>query len=332
MSSSKQQTPVNPDPPNPADSSTLRPLNAVSADFDRSILGIPAEDDEFTRGLIFSFDPSTGLPSVSSTSQESEDPLAGSPYEPSRSSNNTSSLNILTPIFTPQSVSDASSGLHPRSAPSQSVGSSDGGSSVHEADELQSLSVPLKVTAGTSEAACSPKPIQTLTYLPMAGVQPSSTVSPVVHPSSSEHFSIPEDVNDPRMVIDIGPNDIKFLAEIIRRESPSRPGYPAQALDLMDLTDDQISQTTTSPQPGLAKGSKHGETHESIWKHTRARKERVSQPKHHPKGRRASDKDATENVKLMRQIGVCLPCLVNHEHVSISYKYHCSRAALILEV
>ena len=316
MPFSKQQTPVNPDPPNPADFQTLRPLNAVSSDFDRSILGIPAEDDEFTRGLIFSFDPSTGLPSVSSTSQESEDPVEGSRYEPSRSSNNTSSLNVFTPIFTPQSVSDASSGLHPRSAPSQSGGSSDCGSSVHEADDIQSLSVSIKVTAGTSEAACSPKPIQTLTHLPMAGVQPPSTMSPVVHPSSAEHFVIPEDVSDPRMVIDIGPNDIRYLAQIIRREDPSRPGYLAQALDPMDLMDDQIS-----PQPESAEGSKQGEIHETIRKHTKAvskRKKRVTQPKHHPKGRRPSDKDANENVKLMRQIGVCLPCLVNHEHVSVS--------------
>ena len=335
MPFSKQQIPVNPDPPEPDDSSTLRPLNAVSSEFDRSIIGIPAEDDEFTRGLIFSFDPSTGLPSVSSTSQESEHEVEGSPYEPSRSSNNTSSLNILTPMFTPQSVSEASSGLHPRSAPSQSGGSSDGGSSVHDANDIQSLSVSLQVTAGTSEAACSPNLNPTLTNLPVACVQPPSTMSPVVHPSSSEYFDIVEDVNDPRMVIDIDPNDIEFLAEIIRRGGPSRPGYSAQALDLMDLTDAQISQTTTSPQPHLAEGSKQRETHESIGRRTRVvsnRNERVSQPNHHPRGRRASNKDETENVKLMRQIGVCLPCLVNHEHVSVSYKYHCSRAALILEV
>lgn len=324
MPFSKQQTPVNQDPPNPADSSALRPLNAVSSDFDRSILGIPAEHDEFTRGLIFSFDPSTGLPSVSSTSQESEDPVEGSPYEPSRSSNNTSSLNISTPIFTPQSVSEASSGLHPRSALSHSIGSSNGGSSVDEAEDIQSLSVSLQVTAGPSEAACSPNHNQTLTTLPVACVPPPSTMSPVVHQSSSEDFGIVEDGNDPRMVIDIGPNDIKFLAEIIRWEGPSRPGYPAQALDPMDLVDDQISPPSTSPESEPAEGSKQGKIHESIGKHATAasnRKERVSQPKHHPKGRRASNKDENEHTKLMRHIGVCLPCLVNHEHVSVPYMY-----------
>lgn len=304
--------PANPDLVNPADSSTLRQLYTVSSDFDRSILGIPAEDDEFTRGLIFSFDPSTGLPSVPSTSQESADLVEDPPYEPSRSSNNTGSLKI----FTPQSVSDAQGGLHPRSVSSRSVGSSDAGSSVHEADSSQDLPISAQISAGTNEIATSPNLIQTPTYLPMVGTHTPSTMPPADDLSYSEHCGPWEDINDPREVIDIGPNDIKYLAEILRREDPSRLGDPAQALDPMDLMDDETRQSTTSLQSELARGlnSNHGEIHKSIGTHTRAvsnGKERVSQLRHNTKSRRAIEK-----VKLMRQIGACLPCLVNHEQVS----------------
>lgn len=323
MPYSKQQTP---DPLDHADSSIPRPVDAVASDFNRSILGIPAEDDEFTRGLIFSFDPSTGLPSVPSTSQESEDPDEN--YEYSQPSNNTSSVRI----FTPQSVSDASSGLNPRSAPAQSVASSDGGSSVNEADNLQSLSVSLKVAARASEAASSTKLTQTPTYLPMTGVQSTLTKSLEVDSSSSDHSGNPEKMNDPRVIIDIGPNDIEYLANILRQEDPSRLGIPAQALDPMDLVDDSIGQSTTSPQPELAQSSEYAGLHESVGIHTGAGskgKGRISQPGHK---RRASSKDNKEHLKLMRQIGSCLPCLVNHESVSVSDKYPYSRAALTLEV
>ena len=318
MSYSKQQTLAS--PLDPADSSVSGPVDAAPSDFDRSILGIPAEDDEFSRGLIFSFDPSTGLPSVPSTSEESEDPDGNHTYELSHPSNNTSSVKI----FTPQSVSDASSGLHPRSASAQSVGSSDGGSSVNEADELQSLPISLKVAVGASEAASSTKVTQTPTYLPMIGVQSTSTKSLAVTSSSSDHSGKLESMNDPRVIINIGPNDIEYLEKILRQEDPSRLGIPAQALDPMDLVDDSIGPSTTSLQRELANGSKYGKIHTSAGSHTGAGskgKGRVSQASHKLKCRRPSDQYDKEHLKLMRQIGVCLPCLVNHEHVSISDKY-----------
>lgn len=304
MPYSGHQTPAKKDPPNPADLSFSRPAGPASSDFDRSILGIPAEDDAFSRALISSFDSSTRLPSVPSKSQESEDPSGHPAYGLSHPSNNTSSVRILTP----QSTSDASSSLHPRSAPAQSVGSSDGGYSVNGAEELQSLSISLKVATGASEAASSTELTQVQTYLPMTGGQLTSTNSLAVHPSVSEHSGNLDRMNDPRVIIDIGPNDIEYLTNIMRQEDPGRLGIPAQALDPMDLVDDSISQSTTLPR------------------------ERVSRPSHNLRARRPSSKDEREKMKLMRQIGVCLPCLVNHEHVSVSEKYPQSRAALTLEV
>lgn len=317
MPFSTQQTPAHPDLQNPASSSTFRSLDAVSSNFDRSILGIPAEEDEFTRGLIFPFDPSTGQHSVPSTSQESEDPDETPPYDPSQSSNNTSSHKI----FTPQSVSDASDGLHPRIPSSRSVASS-----VHEADGSHTWSMSARASAGTSNAASSAMVIQTPTHLPTAGSHTATTMSPTVDSPIPNPFGLFQDMIGLKAIIDIDGNDVKCLAEIMSLENQTQLGSPVRASDPMDL-DNQISQPIAPSQSEIAQGSKtkNRRVSQTTETHTRAvpkAKRRVSRSRPNPTGPRASTQDAIEKSKsrerkkLMRKIGVCLPCLVNHEQVS----------------
>ena len=324
MSFSNQQTPAHPDLQKHVSSSTFRSLDAVPLKFDRSILGIPAEDNDFTRGLRLPFVLSTGQRSVPSTSQEFEDPVETSPYEPSQSSNNNSSHKILTP----QSVSDASDGLHPRVSSSRSVASSDGASPVHEADGSHIWSISVQASADTSDAASSAIIIQTPTHLSTAGIYTATTMSPTVDSPYPISFGPLEDMDDPKAIIDIDGTDVKWLEEKMGLENPTQLGSPAQASDPMDL-DNQVSQPIAPSPSEIAQGSKekHRRVPQSTGAQTRAvakNKRRASRSKPNPTGPPASTQDATEKpksserVRMMRKIGVCLPCLVNHEQVSIA--------------
>lgn len=308
MSFANYQTTADPHLLNPADSSTPGLLHGGSSNFDRSILGIPAaEDDEYTRGLTFFFDPSTGQPSVASTSEESDNPGEASPYEASPSSNNTGSRRV----FTPKSVSDTSGGLHPLLLSSASVGSSDGGWSDGGADHPHPPSVSARASAGSSQVASMPMPTQTPTLLPTSGKYGASTMSPeAVDPRIAQPFSPLEDMSDPRGIINIDQNDVNFLVGILSPEDQSRQGDSAQALDPMDLMDNQSSQGI-APQTGKHTGA------------VTARTPGASRRWQNPWRRRATTKDvtekakSTENQKLMRLLGSCLPCLVNHEKVRL---------------
>ena len=312
MASSTQQTPALPNLSNSADSSSVGSLEGLSPNFDRACLGIPAEDDEFTRGLTFLFDPSTGQPSVHSTSQESDYPDELPQYEPSRSSENTSSHKVLTP----QSVSDASGGLHPRLVSSTSAASSDGGF-----DGLYPPSVSARASAGTSNAASSTKLNQTPSQLSMAGIYTTTTMPSAIDPPLLETFGPPEDITDPRSIIHVTPSDVRCLEEIMSLEKPDRLVGPEQASDPMDLDDNPISQSATSPHPEHAQRLRPNreELHQRTSPDTTAvvtRTPRVSRQARHPAGQRVPTKEAIEKTRLMRKMGVCLPCLVNHEQVS----------------
>ena len=312
MSFARNQTNANSHLLNPAESSTPRPLN------DRSILGIPAEDDEFTRGLTFFFDPSTGQPSVHSTSEDSDDPGVP-PYEASPPSNNASSCRV----FTPRSVSDASGGLHPRLVSSGSVELSEGGSSDSGGDRPHPPWV--SASAGSSQTASSPTSIRTPSHLPKVMDHMPTTMSPAVDPPTPEPPGPFGEMRDPRAIISVGPNDVRFLENIM---DPSRSENLAQALNPNDLVANQVGRSIAPPYPDTARGSRTecGKGNPRTRSRTRAvaiRANRVSQPGSNPRKRRPSAKDAMERAKeaeqkrLMRELGVCLPCLVNHEQVSI---------------
>ena len=304
-----------------ANPSSLTPLDPVSSNFDRSILGIPAENDEYTRGLTFFFDPSTGQPSVTSTSEESEDPGVTPPYDPSRSSNDTSSRKVNTP----QSPSDTPGSLHPQAVSSKSAGSSDGESSDPGAGRLRPRSMSAHTSAETSEAATSPKSTDIPKNMPTSGNL--TTMSPIVDLSTPGPFGPAEDMSNPRAMIELDQNDFDYLGKVMNQQDSSRQGDWTRLPAPMDLVDAQIDQSISPLQSDLARGS--GPCYEEIPQRTgpytttvAVRTPKSSRPRLNPMGPQVSTRDATEKAKsiemakLMRGIGVWLPCLVNHEPVS----------------
>ena len=245
MPSSNSHTPGHDDLLMFDDPGALRPVDQAPATLDRTILGIPDENDEYTRGLIFSFDPSTGQPS---TSEESEDPIHASTHEPSISSNNTGS----TIVYTPQSGSDVPAGSHSHVVSPKSVRSSDSGSSQGKADRPSPPSISGCATFGTSTASASP----------------GFAMEGVIWPAAE---ALPSQAGD----MNLDQDDINFLQ------------------GEMQKTEQVVIQRKGTR---LTRRPKSGGT------------------RHDPIGSKASIN--REKKKLMRQIGVCLPCMVNHEQVS----------------
>lgn len=314
MSFSHQHTIVHNDRLSPPNRSTFSPLDQVPSSIDRSILGIPAEDDEFTRGLTFFIDPSTGQPSVCSTSEESKDTIMTPSYEPSPSSNNTSSGNVNTP----QSASDASGGLQPWVASPRSVGSSGGESFDSGANQPHPRSVSVRSSFDAIEAEPSPRSFRK-PGSPSIEENPTATMqSPAVGLPDSELSDLVRGMRDPQKIIELEPNDIMFVEELIRMEHKN----PSMALE-----GPQNEQSFGLSHPNLAQGPKsnYEGTPRRRGTDTTAivvRTPRASRPRPNPMEPRVLTKDtkdkakSIEKVKLMRKIGVCLPCLVNHEPVS----------------
>ena len=254
------------------DPAPLRPVDQEPATLDRTILGIPNEDDEYTRGLNFFIDPSTGQPSVHSASEESEDPTYPSAYEPSISSSNTGSRIV----YTPQSGSDVPAGLQTQVVSPKSVGSSDGGSCHGKADRSSPPSVSACATFGSITAPASPASA-------MEGEsQPAAATFPPMNLSSTVNLLDPNHLGPSNLSLD--QDDINFLQG-----------------EMQKTTEEEVSQR---------KGMRMTRTPKSAG------------TRHDPMGLRVSTKtkmdkaQLIEKVKMMRRIGVCLPCLVNHEPVS----------------
>ena len=312
MPFSNQQIPAMSNLLDETESSILQPPEAVFPALNRCFLGIPAESDEFSRGLVFLFDPSTGQPSVHSPREESMD-RGGSPaYQHSQSSNNTSSHKI----FTPQSTSGSSDGQHPRVVSPRSSRSSE--SETHNRDAIRQRrpSVSARASAGASEAVLSPTLSQASVHMPMTAESPAATMSPDLDLSMPEPFDPIEDMKDPRDIINMGPSDFQDLEEIMR--IPSGLGHRTQMLYEMPLvnahTNDSMalhhSQLIHGLKPTSREASQRTEYHQ---KKLAIRSKRASRSRD-PRG---MTKDAREKSKVIRQIGSCLPCLVNHEQVSI---------------
>ena len=249
------------------------------------------------------FDPSTGQPS--STSDESEEPVETPLYEPSQSSNNTSSRKV----YTPQSASDAPSDLHHCA---MSVESSNGESHDSGADQPRPLSVSARASFDASEIRPSSNSIQMPKGSPTVESPASTMMSPAVDLPIPDRFD-PLQGMSPRSIIDLEPNDIKCLEVIMSSDDQCRPIADEQSADL--------------PLSNIAQGSQldYEETPQRTGTHKTKvvmRTPRGSRPRSNPMEPRLSTKDgkdkakAIDKVKMMRKIGVCLPCLVNHEPVS----------------
>ena len=298
-------------PVSPADTDLLSPVRPSShrqpdhlpSTFDRSILGIPAENDEYTRGLIFFFDPSTGHPSVHSTSSGSDD-LGGTPYEPSLSSNNTSSRKVNTP----QSDSDAPTGLHPELVSSPSIGSPDVESSDTGVEHHHHPSV----SSSASFEACeipSSNPTRNPADMFMTWSFTPSTISPTDnlpmpgHPGPSEG-----------MVEKYSPDDFGYLANMMGQNAPSQM-----------VIRDGMSDGPIQPENAQDSAPNHEGSPQRLGTRTTTvvmRTPKGPSSRTGPIEPRGSTKNkmertqAIEKVKMMRRLGVCLPCLVNHEPVS----------------
>ena len=248
------------------DTGALRAVDEEPATLDRTILGIPNDHDEYNRGLTFFFDPSTGQPSVHSTSEEPEDPVKNSPYESSMSSNHTGSRIV----YTPQSGSDVPAGLHsqvvsPQPARSSDCGSSHGGSCHGTADRPQPPSVSACATFGTNTTSASTA--STMESFSPTNLSPLDNLLVPEYSGSFETMSLDQD-------------DFKYLECIM-------------------------------PKPYQEEASQKKGT-----RTTRTPKSAGTRPD--PMGIRLSNKTGMDRAKakMMRRIGVCLPCLVNHEPVS----------------
>ena len=241
----------------------LRPVDQEPTTVDRGIFGIPNEDDEYTRGLTFIYDPSTGQPSAPSTSEESEDLINTSPHKFSISSDNTGSRIV----YTPQSGSDDPTDLHSQVVSPKSVGSSDSGSCQDKANRPPPHSVSARATSGTITAPASP-----------ANLTPISM--------SLAFNSLPSDDPGPSN-LNLDQDDFKFLEDEIQKTK-----------------EEEVSQR---------KGPRMTRTPKSAGS------------RHDPMGPRGSTRTGMdkaqliEKTKLMRRLGVCLPCLVNHEPVSLGF-------------
>ena len=341
---------------------SARTPERVTPKFDRSIIGIPSENDEYTRGLTF-FDPFTGVPSVHLTSEGSEDlsesladvpsrlsnnpgiilspertqsslyPCESPPYEPSRSSNNSSSRKV----FTPQSASDFSGGLHPRLTSPKSVISSDSESSNRVSNVLHT-SVSACASAGDSEAAHSQLLYRTPVQSRLTESRSETNASPTIYPSISEPIDPLQDMSDPRDTINIDWQDIRNLEKIMSFEHTCRQGMQERAYPHWDRLNAQNNQLIATPHSELAQGSERrmglapqAGTHPITAairtpKNPRSRSNPMglSPSTSHPE-----ERERAEEVRMMRRIGSCLPCLVNHEKVSewrkqvyLSQEYH----------
>ena len=311
---STQQIPAMSNLLNETESSIYQPLDIMPPTLNRRFLGIPAEHDEFSRGLIFFSDPSTGQPSLHSTGQESESRGENPAYQHSQSSNDTSSHIV----FTPQSTSDSSDGPHPQVISPRSGRSPESELYNRDAIHRQWPSVSARASAGTTEVAPSPALSQVPAHMPMTAESSAATMSPDVDMLMPEPFDLLEDMKDPREIILIGPSDVEVLEEMMKSGIASGPGYQAQIFNEMPLASAQINDSMAPHHSEFVQGleptsREAGQRMGMNQKELAIRTKRASRSKN-PRG---LTKDAIEKSKVIRRIGSCLPCLVNHEPVSI---------------
>ena len=299
MSFSNQQTRAHSNLTNPAYSTTFTSLDRVSSTFDRSILGILNDNDEFNRPLALVTDRPTGQSSVQSMSEDSGAQSECPAYDPSLSSNNTNSQKV----FTPQSVSDASGSLHPRIASSRSGGSSDGGYSDCSVANGHSPSLFTHASAGASQAAPSPISSQTPIELPLAGICTPSAMSLALDEPFFGPFDPFERMTDAQPILELNEDDLRFLKERMDADKSSRVGIPAQLSDRMNV---------------LLVQRPRGDSFNLPTRTQRVPRSKAKQRRQQVSSRNAVEKaKATEHSRLIRQIGSCLPCLVNHEQVGV---------------
>lgn len=308
---------------NPQDSRAQGSSHGSSHGFglesERTLIGIPpAEPDEHDRGLFFFFDSWTGQPSQTSASEDSEYAIPEGSIKASPSLDSTS----LPQAMTPQSNRDVPRMEDPQTRPNGSKTSSSGfgalntpsasGPASLEAHNAQSSPVLLQTQSGswTSEGRTLP------TFSP----SPDRTSSDPVDPLEG----INDRVSDPRDTIIINQEDINFLQGLEAQGAQHQPNNSDDSM--VPLHDPR--QVTRHGSPNAKKvpkkipkkmNSTKNELHISTYQSSnlvmRQRNDRRTQVV--KKERRPRTEEERKRDRTLREIGVCLRCLFNHETVSV---------------
>ena len=281
--------------------------NGSRRDPERSLIGIPAED-EHNRGLTFFFDSWTGQLSQTSASEGSESAAPEkSPRAPPSDHN-----PGLPLVLTPQSDSD----VLMREVSQISLG---------ESEASSASGVHVIATPSSSESATLDSNISQETQ---SRSRLSDGRTPPMSPYADQRSFVPvnplQGIEDPRDTIVIDDEDIDFL---IRAQEEQ--GQPNESQSFIGpLLDPVIGTSHVSPKV------------REILKSTRPKKkESCSRSSNSPilvKGHRYDPKTRvgrkergplTEEKRQVacevRKIGACLRCLYNHEPVSVQYSSRC---------
>lgn len=323
MSSSDQQINARQYLLSPDNLNFWRSLDGATQMADRAFIGIPAEDDEYTRALFFPIDPSPGERSMPFSSQESDQFDEANSYDASESGTG----DVACPVFTPPSSSDA-----PVRSQPQIMLNGSRNSSTRGAGSLQTPSASGSASLGPSQGMGSPILIQTQPQIPKSKSWTPEILSPSPEATASGHPILLEGMSDPRETFMLEQGDIDFLLQGIQNQSQSESSPPV--LSPSHLLDNTLHLSALGSSLPVANT---WVTEAPVAGHTRLAPIRT--PVSHS-GSQATKKEraaltltAREKAHKVREIGACLRCLVNHEPVRSNHKIpFLSRPTLTQEV
>lgn len=284
-----------------------RSHNRATQMADRAFIGIPAEDVEYSRTSLSHVGFPVRARSVPSASQESDQFDEVYSYDGSHSG----IANTACPVFTPQSGSDAPTNSQPQIMLNDSWTSPTGGPGSRHTPSISD-----SASLGMGSGMESP------TLLSMqAQVSASRFCTPeALSPSEamdSEQFDLLGGMSDTQETLRLGQEDIDFLQELQRIENQSPLQSSPNLLAWSHLSEDDphvFVLGSSSPVPADTWTLETPVTERTEM--TPARRSKVpSGPRVNKKERAALTSTARARAQKLREIGVCLRCLVNHESV-----------------
>ena len=274
-------------------------------DSERSLIGIPAED-EHDRGLTFFFDSWTGQVSQTSASEGSESAAPeNSPRAPP--SDHSSGLPL---VLTPQSDSDVLMKEVSEISLGESEASSASGANV--------IAAPSSSKSATLDSIISQE-TQSRSRL-------SEGRTPPMSPYSDQRSFVPvnplQGIEDPRDTIVIDSEDIDFLIQSQKGQPDEPQHFIGPLLDPGIVTSHnspKVRELPKSTRPEKKK-SRSRSSHSPILVkgHRYDPKTQVGR-----KERRPLTEEGRQIARELRKIGACLRCLYNHEPVSVQSSSGC---------
>lgn len=302
----------------PEDPMSQESSRAFDIDSERSLIGIPpADPDEHDRGLIFSYDPWTGQPSQTSASEGSEVEYAvpEDSFEASTSDYSTS----LPQVMTPQSNLDV-----PRMDDPQSRLNGSSLSSASRLDVPYTPSASRPASVGSHGVQSSSILLQAHSRSWTSDGRTPPPLSPAAEITSSDLIDPLVGINDPRNTIILNQDDIDFLQPLMAQEGHGQPHNSDDGVSaLHDRGQNRRHDSPYSRKLAEKRKTKKKESRNSKFDPSAL----VIRPRNDPrsqivkKERRALTENERERARLLREIGVCLRCLWNHEPVSSGQRY-----------